>query len=87
MASLEVDKLVLFYYLSTSEIWIDRRGGLLWKWHYKRGGKRHNLHIFYLHHVRNINSDIDLFYICLCQSNVKFDVETEGKKENSEKEI
>jgi hypothetical protein len=61
--------------------------GHLWKWHYKRGGKWHNLHIYYLHHVRNINSDIDLFYICLCQSNVKFDVETEGKKGNYEKEI
>jgi hypothetical protein len=35
--SLEVDNLVPFYYLSTSEIWADKRGGLWWVWPDKRG--------------------------------------------------
>jgi hypothetical protein len=36
MASLEGDNLVVFYYLGASKIWPDKRGGLWWKWSYKR---------------------------------------------------
>jgi len=35
MASLEGDNLVLFYYLSASEIWHDKRGRLWWEGSYK----------------------------------------------------
>ena len=36
VASLEGDNLVVFYYLGASKIWPDKRGGLWWKWPYKR---------------------------------------------------
>ena len=35
VASLEWDILVVFYYLSASEIWSDKRVGLWWEWLYK----------------------------------------------------
>ena len=31
------DNLLVFYYLSASEIWSDKRGGFWWEWPYKRG--------------------------------------------------
>ena len=37
LASLEGDNLVVIDDLSAFEIWPDKRGGLLWKWIYKRG--------------------------------------------------
>jgi len=37
VASLEGDNLVVIDDLSASEIWPDKRGGLLWEWIYKRG--------------------------------------------------
>jgi hypothetical protein len=36
VASLAGDNLVVFYYLSTSEIWLDKRCGLWWEEPYKR---------------------------------------------------
>jgi hypothetical protein len=38
VASLAGDNLVVFYYLSTSEIWLDKRCGLWWEEPYKRCG-------------------------------------------------
>ena len=35
---LEEKNLVVIYYLSASEIWPDKRGGLCWEWPDKRGG-------------------------------------------------
>jgi hypothetical protein len=38
LAFLEGDNLVVFYYLSASEIWPDyKRCGLWWEWTYKKG--------------------------------------------------
>jgi hypothetical protein len=36
LVSLEGDNLVVFYYLSTSEIWLDKRSDLWWEGPYKR---------------------------------------------------
>ena len=36
MDSLEKSNLVIFYYLSTTEIWSDQRGGLWREWPYKK---------------------------------------------------
>ena len=36
MTSLKGDNLVIFYYLSATEIWLDNRGGLWWQLPYKR---------------------------------------------------
>jgi hypothetical protein len=36
-APLDGDNLVVFYYLSASEIWLDERGDLWWECPYKRG--------------------------------------------------
>ena len=38
MASLEGDNLLVFYYLSASKIWPDKRGGLWWQRPDKNGG-------------------------------------------------
>ena len=38
VASLEGDNYVVFYYLTASEIWPDKRGSFGGKWHYSRGG-------------------------------------------------
>jgi hypothetical protein len=37
VASLEGDNLLVFYYLSSSEIRPDKRGDLWWEWPYKTG--------------------------------------------------
>jgi hypothetical protein len=37
VASLDGDNLVVFYYLSASEIWLDERGDFWWECPYKRG--------------------------------------------------
>ena len=37
MASLKRNTLVVTYYLSPSQIWLDKRGDLWWDWHDKRG--------------------------------------------------
>ena len=37
VASLKADSLVVFYYLSASEIWPDKSGSLQWAWPDKSG--------------------------------------------------
>ena len=37
VASLEGEKLVVYYYLNAFESWPDKRGDLWWKWPYKKG--------------------------------------------------
>jgi len=38
VVSLERDSVVVYYYLSASEVCPDKRGDLWWEWSYKRGG-------------------------------------------------
>ena len=38
VTSLDWDNLVVFYYLSASGIWPDKKGGLWWEGPYKKGG-------------------------------------------------
>ena len=46
VASLDREKLVEFYNLSLCEIWPDKRSGLCWEGHYKRGNTVQHSELF-----------------------------------------